>query len=111
MEDIQETGSECVGIKFFIQNEGGSEIARAYLYIMHNDLHLQPFGFMEDVFVDDSLRGQGHGTSLVNKIIQKAKESGCYKLVATSRDSRQKVHKMYEKMGFSNYGREFRINF
>lgn len=26
------------------------EVARAYLYLMYNDLHSEPFGLMEDVF-------------------------------------------------------------
>jgi len=38
------------GIRFSV-NEDGREIARAYLYVMTNDLHDAPFGLLEDVFV------------------------------------------------------------
>ena len=72
------------GIRFSIAGPGG-EMARAYLYIMTNDLHDAPFGLLEDVFVAESERGSGLGTALVNEAIAAAREAGCYKLVATSR--------------------------
>lgn len=97
------------GIRFSISGENG-EIARAYLYVMTNDLHEAPFGLLEDVFVDESQRGGGLGTTLVQEVIAAAREAGCYKLVATSRASRPKVHALYERLGFENYGLEFRMN-
>ena len=64
--------------------------------------------FLEDLFVDEALRGQGVGTELLNMVIAEAKNLGCYKLVATSRHEREGVHKMYEKNGFKNFGIEFK---
>ena len=97
------------GIRFSLTGENG-EVARAYLYLMTNDLHDAPFGLLEDVFVAESERGSGLGTALVNEVIAAAREAGCYKLVATSRASRPKVHELYERLGFANYGLEFRMN-
>ena len=97
-------------IKFFIE-QNGKEVARAYLYILKNDLHAEPFGFLEDVFVDESLRGQGIGTGLLKEIIKMAKDNQCYKIVATSRYERPKVHALYERLGFKDWGKEFRMNF
>ncbi len=65
---------------------------------------------MEDVFVDKKLRGQGIGTILVKKIIAEAKKNKCYKLIATSRHKRPRVHAFYEKLGFKNHGLEFRVD-
>ena len=98
------------GIKFSIKKDN-KEIARAYFYLMKNDLHKQPFGLMEDVFIDESLRGKGYGTKIVKKIIEEAKKQNCYKLIATSRYPRDKVHNLYKKLGFQDWGKEFRINF
>lgn len=98
------------GIRFSISG-GGREIARAYLYVMTNDLHEAPFGLLEDVFVDESQRGGGLGTTLVQEVISAAQEAGCYKLIATSRTSRPKVHDLYESLGFEKHGVEFRMNF
>lgn len=108
--DINREKLAAQGIRFSVSIDG-AEVARAYLYLMHNDLHREPFGLMEDVFVDESQRRDGLGTRLVNEIVAAAKESGCYKLIATSRDSRPKVHELYRRLGFSDHGREFRIDF
>ena len=97
------------GIRFSVSH-AGAEVARAYLYVMTNDLHDAPFGLLEDVFVAESERGSGLGTALVNEVVAAAREAGCYKLVATSRASRPKVHELYERLGFENYGLEFRMN-
>lgn len=106
--DIQQKPINARGIKFFIEQDS-REVARAYLYILVNGSHDQPFGFMEDVYVTESLRGQGIGTALIKKIIDEAKKNNCYKIVATSRHERTKVHELYERLGFKNWGKEFRM--
>lgn len=107
--EIKQTKVNASGVKFFIE-QNGKEAARAYLYILKNDLHEEPFGFLEDVFVNENLRGQGIGTELLNEIIEAAKDNKCYKIVATSRHERPKVHALYERLGFKNRGLEFRMD-
>ena len=107
---IQRESRPARGIRFSISGDNG-EIARAYLYVMTNDLHAEPFGLLEDVYVDESQRGSGLGTALVREVIATAREAGCYKLIATSRASRPRVHELYERLGFANYGLEFRLTF
>jgi GNAT superfamily N-acetyltransferase len=102
--------ANCKGIKIFIEKKG-KEVAHAYLYFIQNDLRPERYGFMEDVFVDESLRGRGLGTKLVKKIIKLAKENDCYKLIGTSRYEREKVHALYERLGFKDWGKEFRIDY
>lgn len=106
--DIKQKTIKASGIKFFIE-QGGKEVARAFLYVLRNDLHKEPFGFLEDVFVSEDLRGQGIGTELLNEIIKTAKDNKCYKIVATSRYEREKAHRFYEKIGFKNFGVEFKM--
>ena len=108
--DIRTKTIEAKGVKFCVV-EDEQEVARAYLYIMYNDLHPEPFGFLEDVYVDELYRSQGWGTKLVERAIATAEEQGCYKLIATSRTSRSKVHQLYQKLGFYQRGLEFRIDF
>jgi GNAT superfamily N-acetyltransferase len=107
--NIERQARAAQGIRFSVRGREG-EIARAYLYVMTNDLHEAPFGLLEDVYVAESDRGGGLGTALVNEVISAAREAGCYKLIATSRASRPKVHALYERLGFANYGLEFRLN-
>jgi len=107
---IKQKTINASGIKLFIE-DNGKEIGHAYLYILKNDLHEEPFGFMEDVFVDENYRSQGLGTKLVKELIEAAKINNCYKLIATSRHARPKVHELYLKLGFKDQGKEFRIDF
>lgn len=107
--EIKQKNITASGIKFLVE-DGGREVARAYLYIMHNDLHIRPFGFMEDVYVDESLRGKGLGTQLVEKVLEAARRENCYKLIANSRHGREKLHELYKKIGFNDWGIEFRID-
>lgn len=89
----------------------GKESGRIYLYIMKNGLHKKPFGFLEDLFVEESARGKGIGTQLIAEAIRMARKSRCYKLIATSRHQRKEVHKLYKRIGFRNHGIEFRMDF
>jgi GNAT superfamily N-acetyltransferase len=89
----------------------GKVVGRAYLYVMTNDLHERPFGLMEDVFVDPDHRGSEIGTTLVKRVVAEAKRHRCYKLIATSRHARSRVHALYDRLGFKDHGREFRIDF
>ncbi len=97
------------GIRFSLVQQN-REIGRAYLYFLKNDLHQQPFAFMEDVFIEESLRGQGLGTELVKKIIEESRLKGCYKLICTSRYEKVSVKNWYKRLGFKNYGAELRID-
>lgn len=107
---IQKKEISAIGIKFFI-TENNKEIARAYLYTLPNDLHKRPFGFIEDVYVDESTRGKGLGSKLLEHIITEAKRLNCYKLICTTRYEKERVHSFYKKFGFKDHGKEFRIDF
>jgi GNAT superfamily N-acetyltransferase len=108
--EIHERSARAEGVRFSMQ-ENGREVARAYLYLAENDLHPgQWFGLLEDVFVDESVRGRGHATTLVRHVMEEARRRKCYKLIATSRDERPRVHELYRRLGFDEWGREFRLN-
>ena len=92
-------------------NDQGKEIGRAFLYILKNDLHKKPFGLLEDVFVKEEYRSQGLGGKLVKAAIAEAKKRKCYKLIATSRNSKQGLHSYYQKFGFKIHGIELRMDF
>ena len=94
----------------FIAEENGVFLGRAYLYVMFNDLHKEPFGLLEDVFVEETSRGRGVGSKLVNMVIEEAKKQNCYKIICTSRYKNLKVHELYIKLGFKDHGKEFRID-
>jgi len=107
---IKKKEMEVKGIRFSTEVDG-KEVARAFLYILFNDLHEEPFGFLEDVHVDKSQRRKGIATQLLNQVINDAKKRGCYKIVATSRHARPEVHRLYKRIGFKDQGIEFRLDF
>jgi GNAT superfamily N-acetyltransferase len=90
--------------------DGEKEIGRAWLVLVKNNLRKEPYGLLEDVWVDPDHRNQGHATMLVQAVIKQAKQEGCYKLLATSRFKRKKVHNLYKQIGFVSHGFEFRMN-
>ncbi|HTE48893.1 MAG TPA: GNAT family N-acetyltransferase [Candidatus Paceibacterota bacterium] len=90
--------------------ENSALLGSAYLYIMFNDLHKEPFGFLENVFVQEVNRGSGIGKKIVQAAIEEAKIQKCYKIICTSRSDNSAVHTFYNKLGFSDYGKEFRLD-
>lgn len=107
--DIQEQQIQTTGVKF-VARDGDEEMGHVYLYLIHNDLHDEPAGYIEDMYVDEAHRRKRVGSALLNSLIAKAKELGCYKIVGTSRESKPMVHEWYERSGFSKYGFAFRMN-
>src|SRR2546425_867819 len=57
----EKTSARCEGVRLSIERNG-KEVARAYLFLMWNNLHQAPFGLLEDVYVDETVRGSGLGT-------------------------------------------------
>lgn len=91
--------------------ENGQELGYASLCLIYNDTHKEPYGLFADIIVSEDYRGGGIGTKLVEEVIKKAKELGCYKLIATSRYTSERVHNLYTRLGFTDWGKEFRIDF
>ena len=55
---------------------------------------------IEDVVVDESQRGKGLGTQLMDKLIERAKKRGALHIDLTSRPSRVAANALYHKLGF-----------
>ena len=58
-------------------------------------------GHMEDIVVDKSNRGDKLGQKIVNFLINKAKEKGCYKIIA---DCKDELLAFYQKTGYERRG-------
>jgi len=109
---MKERAVMMLGVRFAVMR-GDEEVGRARLYLLHNDLHVEPFGLLEDVWVSEDHRSEGVGRELVEAVIARARARGCYKLIATSRDdgTRDAVHEWYSRLGFKEWGTEFRMDF
>lgn len=99
---------DAIGRRLSLKGEGGQEIGHAYLYILNNDLHQQPFAFIEDIEIKEAYQGSGHGKLLLEEIEKLARVFKCYKIIACSRTSRTNVHQFYKRAEFTERGKEFR---
>lgn len=97
-------------VKYEIRDEG-KKIAWAYLYVIFQDRHREPYGLMENVYVEREYRNHGLGGELVRAIIAEAKKRKCYKLIGTSKTGNRDAHRFYKRFGFKKFGYEFRMDF
>lgn len=109
MEIRKEKRTDCYAIKLIIEIKA-RPVGHCYLYVIRNDLHEQPYGFIEDVYVEEGHRSHGLGTALIRAAIFEARANGCYKLICTSRFGKEGIHTWYRKLGFVKYGAEFRMD-
>lgn len=67
--------------------------------------------WIEDVVVDEALRGQRVGEALVLDAIQRAKDAGARTVDLTTRPSREAAGRLYERLGFEQRNtRHYRYN-
>lgn len=59
--------------------------------------------WIEDVIVDESVRGLGYGKRLILHAIDYAKNYGIEKIYLTSNPSRIAANQMYQNLGFKQY--------
>jgi len=107
--DVQRLATEIIKVQ--MRDDAGAQIGRASLVLITNEINVRPYGLLEDVFVSESERGGGLGSRLVRSVVEIAKMEGCYKLIATSRYARPRVHELYLRLGFREHGKEFRMDF
>jgi ribosomal protein S18 acetylase RimI-like enzyme len=56
--------------------------------------------WIEDVVVDEAVRGQGTGEALVREGIRLAEEGGAKAVNLTSRPDRAAANRLYQRLGF-----------
>jgi ribosomal protein S18 acetylase RimI-like enzyme len=59
--------------------------------------------WIEDVVVDDSVRGRGVGAALNRAAIAEAQRRGAKNVSLTSRSSREAANRLYRRLGFEPY--------
>ena len=59
--------------------------------------------WIEDVVVDDSVRGQGVGEALNRAAIAEAAHRGAKNVSLTSRSTREAANRLYQRLGFEPY--------
>lgn len=68
----------------------------------------RPFLVIEDVIVDENVRGKGIGSKLIGSIEEFGKRNNCAYGILVSSGFRKDAHKFYESLGFTEDVRGFR---
>jgi GNAT superfamily N-acetyltransferase len=93
-----------------VEGTHGRVVATATVVIVPNLTHDgQPWAQVENVVVDESVRGTGAGRLVMDECVRLAWEAGCYKVQLQSADHREGAHRFYEGMGFRASSLGFRL--
>lgn len=100
------------GYEILIAEDGGIVIGTTVLAILPGFAHgVSPFAVIEYVVVDEAYRGKGYGKMLMEYCIDRAKKTGCYKIMLTSDNRRTEAHDFYRSLGFEASAHGFRMYF
>jgi len=109
MKIVKTISKKSYAVKFEI-TEQGKKIAWAYLYVIFQDRHKEPYGLVENVYVEKEHRDKGLGSKLLVLLIKEAKKRNCYKIIGTSKKKNVGAHRFYERFGLNKIGFEFRLD-
>lgn len=93
---------ESPGLQLFVLEADGAVVATAYLNVIPNlTRSASPYGVIENVVVEESLRGAGLGRRVMAGALRAAWDSGCYKVMLMTGSRDPATHAFYRACGFS----------
>ena len=102
--------SATPGYSLLLAEEDGEIIGTTVLVILPGMAHgTSPFAVVEYVVVDEKWRSRGIGKLLMEYVIARSREVGCYKIMLTSDKRRKRAHKFYKSLGFETSAHGFRL--
>lgn len=98
------------GYSLLVAEEDGEILGTTVLVILPGLAHdVSPFAVVEYVVVDEKYRRKGIGKLLMDDVVARAKEAGCYKIMLTSDKRREEAHEFYRSLGFEASAYGFRL--
>ena len=91
----------------------GRHVGHVYVYIVGDPARKGGkacYAYVDDLLIDESVRGEGGGRKLMEALLRVAKQEHCYKVIANSHRKRKAARALYASMGFVPHGREFRLD-
>ena len=93
----------------FEDSQANKIVASASILLEQKIIHCGGIvAHLEDVVVDEEYRGNQLGQKLIANIVEKARESGAYKIIA---DCKPELLSFYSKNGFEKRGEQIAIYF
>jgi GNAT superfamily N-acetyltransferase len=90
------------GLHLFVLEIDGRVVATTYLTVIPNITRsASPYAVIENVVVEESLRGTGLGKQIMAGTLQAAWDAGCYKAMLLTGSRNPSTHAFYKACGFS----------
>jgi GNAT superfamily N-acetyltransferase len=90
------------GLHLFVLDLDGRVVATTYLNVIPNITRsASPYAVIENVVVEESLRGTGIGKRIMAGTLEAAWAAGCYKAMLLTGSRRESTHGFYRACGFS----------
>lgn len=88
---------------FVLEDDEGRVNATCYLnYIPNITRQASPYGIIENVVTEVSLRNQGLGRKIIGHALHFAWGRGCYKVMLQTGSKRESTHNFYRACGFND---------
>lgn len=92
---------ETPGLQLFVLQRDGEVVATTYLNVIPNLTRgAAPYAVVENVVVDERLRGTGLGKQVMAATLAVAWAAGCYKALLQTGSRRPSTHAFYRACGF-----------
>jgi GNAT superfamily N-acetyltransferase len=90
------------GLHLFVLEIDGAVVATTYLNIIPNlTRSASPYAVIENVVIEETLRGTGLGQQIMAATLQAAWAAGCYKAMLQTGSRTPGTHAFYRACGFS----------
>ena len=90
------------GLHLFVLEANRAIVATTYLNIIPNlTRSASPYAVIENVVVDETLRGTGLGKHIMAGTLRAAWDAGCYKAMLLTGSREPATHRFYRSCGFS----------
>ncbi|WP_329156700.1 GNAT family N-acetyltransferase [Streptomyces anulatus] len=110
-DPVQHDGSDAAafaqilgsrGLHLFVLEVDGAIVATTYLNVIPNlTRSASPYEVIENVVVEEALRGTGLGKQIMADTLQAAWDAGCYKAMLQTGSRKPATHAFYRACGFS----------
>jgi GNAT superfamily N-acetyltransferase len=92
-----------LGCHLFVLELDGTVVATVYLNVIPNlTRSASPYAVLENVVVEETLRGNGLGKAIVGDTLRIAWHAGCYKAMLMTGSRSAATHSFYRSCGFSS---------
>ena len=86
----------------FVLEADGAVVATTYLNVIPNlTRSASPYAVIENVVVEEAVRGTGLGRQIMDGTLRAAWDAGCYKAMLLTGSRQAATHAFYQACGFS----------